>query len=156
MGVVSGAFADEKMAQRAATILQRQNVPAKQLSIVVKAPALSPAQREDNAFFMRDKRWQGQRHDGKKDTMVGGLAGVLLGLGTAEFVAATGPVALALMAGGGLMGALFSHGLPQSEAETYQTHFQNGYALLLVHDPEKPQEVAEVLKEQMGQDVAIH
>ncbi len=151
---IVGVFDTEQEASRAIENLKSQGIGIDHISVITK-------DREDLRHISEDtgtKAPEGVAAGAATGGVLGGVAGLLAGIGALAIpgigpILAAGPIAatltgLAVGAGaGGLVGGLVGLGIPEDEANEYESYVNNGKILVLV-DAEGPgTEVYNVFRE---------
>jgi uncharacterized protein (TIGR02271 family) len=154
---VVGVFASGEEARRAVEELHRAGFTDKQIGVVSQGATEAEARRSV----------QGSDTYAEEGALAGAVAGAGLGAAWAVGIAAgvlpgIGPViaggtlaAILASAGigaaaGGLAGALIGLGIPEDEAEYYETEFKSGRTLVTVRDASRYDEAAAILRRHGG------
>lgn len=141
MSRVVGSYETEDQAIRAIEELQREGYNSEEISVLSKDKRETEAVAEETGTQAGEGAAAGAATGG----VLGGLGGVLAGIGALAIpgigpIVAAGPIAAGLTGAaagagvGGLAGALIGMGIPDAEAERYETHFNEGKILVLVED----------------------
>ena len=141
MSRVVGSYETENEAIRAIEDLQRQGYRSEDISVLSKDKKETEAITEETGTHAGEGAATGAVTGGA----LGGLGGVLAGIGALAIpgigpIVAAGPIAAGLTGAaagagvGGLAGALIGLGIPDEEAEMYETHFNEGKILVLVEE----------------------
>lgn len=137
MSRVVGSYETEEQAIRAIEELQQEGYNSEEISVLSKDKRETEAVAEETGTQAGEGAAAGAATGG----VLGGLGGVLAGIGALAIpgigpIVAAGPIAAGLTgaAAGGLAGALIGMGIPDDEAERYETHFNEGKILVLVED----------------------
>jgi hypothetical protein len=160
---IVGIFEGAAHAERALTGLREAGIRPEQVSVIARDA-------EDRAALTdRDEEDEGAAGGAVTGGMIGGLAGFLIGI-SALVIPGIGPIVgsgiiVATLAGaglgaaaGGLVGALTAQGVPEEEAEGYQTQVQGGRILLTVHadSDEEARTAQRVLRRHQGDAVRAY
>jgi uncharacterized protein (TIGR02271 family) len=154
---VVGVFENGDDAQRAVDELHRAGFTDKQIGVVAQGGGATEAR----------KTIEGDETYAEEGAMTGALAGAGLGAAWAIGIAAgllpgIGPViaggtlgAILASAGlgaaaGGLGGALIGMGIPEDEAEYYETEFKSGRTIVAVRAADRYDEAAAILRRHHG------
>ncbi|MET3575427.1 general stress protein [Bhargavaea ullalensis] len=136
---VVGYYDTEQQAIDAIEDLKRQGYRSEDISVI--------SQNNDQVDAIADetgtKAAEGAATGAATGGVLGGLGGVLAGLGALAIpgigpIVAAGPIVAGLTGAaagagvGGLAGALIGMGVPEDEAERYETYFNEGKILVLV------------------------
>jgi len=160
---IVGLFDDAAHAERALTGLREAGIRPEQLSVVARDAE------DRDALSEPGEDAEDVAGDAVTGGMIGGLAGFLIGI-SALVIPGIGPIVgsgiiIATLAGaglgaaaGGLVGALTVQGVPDAEAETYQTRVQAGRILLTVHadSDEEARSAQRVLRSRQGDAVRAY
>ena len=160
--IVVGIFESRKYAEKAAKQVENQGLRTDDISIIAK----QNDHHEGGVPAEVDGR---QRNDNISDGVmgggiVGGLAGLLLGVGSIAIpglgiVAAAGPIA-GLLSGvvtGGIVGGLIDLGIPEDESRQYESHIKEGKILFSMQtEDDKVDKVASILNSNGAESVDIH
>ena len=141
MSRVVGSYETENQAIRAIEELQREGYTSEDISVLSKDKQEAETVNEATGTQAGEGAAAGAATGGA----LGGLGGVLAGIGALAIpgigpIVAAGPIAAGLAGAaagagvGGLAGALIGMGIPDDEAERYETHFNEGKILVLVED----------------------
>jgi len=136
---IVGVFESEREAVNAIEELKRQGYTSDDISVVAKD--------RDDISYVSDatgtKAPEGLAAGATTGGVLGGLAGLLAGIGALAIpgigpILAAGPIAATLTGAavgagaGGLVGGLIGMGIPEEEAERYNTYVKEGKILVLV------------------------
>ena len=158
---VVGIFESQEHAENAAREVKDQGLRADDISIIAKED-------EGNNQQMFN-RGEGAENDNISDGTVtggvlGGVAGLLLGMGTMVIpglgvIAAAGPIA-GLLSGavtGGIVGGLVDLGIPEEAGKRYEAEIKQGKILWSMQaDDENAEQVADILSNAGADDVEAH
>ncbi|KZE38403.1 general stress protein [Bhargavaea cecembensis] len=136
---VVGYYDNEQQAIDAIEDLKRQGYTTEDISVISKNNDDVEAIQDETGTQAAEGAATGAATGG----VLGGLGGVLAGLGALAIpgigpIVAAGPVVAGLTGAaagagvGGLAGALIGMGVPEDEAERYETYFNEGKILVLV------------------------
>lgn len=152
---ITGVFGTEAEATNAILELKRQGFKAEDISIVAKDRRHISSITEETGT----KSPEGVAVGATAGGVLGGVTGLLAGLGALAIpgagpLLAAGPIAAVLTgtavgAGtGGLMGGLIGLGVPEKEAEEYNTRVDEGRILVLVDaQPHQMKEIYQVFRD---------
>ncbi|WP_070121670.1 general stress protein [Bacillus marinisedimentorum] len=144
---VVGVFHTKEEAIRVIRALRDRGYDAEDISIVAKSDsAVARIEKEtggDYEYEEGSKVMEGLTAGAAGGGLLGGIAGLLLGLGTFAIpglgaLVAAGPLAATLggaAAGGavgGIVGALVGMGIPEEDAKVYEQHVKEGRILVIV------------------------
>jgi len=162
MSTVVGLFETRDQAQRAVEALKQAGFRAEDISVVLRD------QGETVALSEAPVEGSGAAAGPVGGGILGGLGGLLVGIGALAIpgigpIIAAGPLAATLAgmgigaATGGVLGTLVGAGVPEEEAEHYQTGIERGGILLTVHAPDgREAEVRSILGRNGMQDLGYH
>lgn len=136
---IVGVFQSEHEAIRAIEDLKQQGYRSDEISVVAKDKNDMAAVSESTGT----KAPEGIATGAATGGMLGGLTGLLVGIGALAIpgvgpIIAAGPIAAALTGAavgagaGGLVGGLIGLGIPEEEANRYNTYVRDGNILVLV------------------------
>src|SRR5690606_27083382 len=143
MSRVVGSYRTEEEAIRAIEDLKRQGHRAEDISVLGKNEDETRHVTEETGTHAGEGAATGAVAGGA----LGGLGGVLAGIGALAIpgigpIVAAGPIVAGLTGAaagagiGGLAGALIGMGIPEDEAQRYESQFNEGSILVLVEDQE--------------------
>ncbi|WP_142829387.1 general stress protein [Planococcus soli] len=141
MSRVVGSYETENEAIRAIEKLQQQGYNNEEISVLSKDKQETKTVAEETGTHAGEGAATGAITGGA----LGGIGGILAGIGALAIpgigpIVAAGPIAAGLTGAaagagvGGLAGALIGLGVPDDEAEMYETHFNEGKILVLVEE----------------------
>ncbi len=144
---VVGVFHTGEEAVRVVRALRDRGYEAEDISIVAKSDSeverIEKVTGGDYEYEEGSKLMEGLTAGAAGGGLIGGIAGLLLGLGTFAIpglgpLVAAGPLAATLggaAAGGavgGIVGALVGMGIPEEDAKVYEQHVKEGRILVIV------------------------
>src|SRR5690606_31593079 len=140
---VAGSYQSESEAIAAIEDLKRQGYRSEDISVLSKDKREAENIMEETDTHVEEGAAAGALTGGA----LGGLGGVLAGLGALAIpgigpIVAAGPIVAGLTGAaagagiGGLAGALIGMGIPEDEAQRYESQFNEGSILVLVEDQE--------------------
>ncbi|MDP4097419.1 general stress protein [Paenibacillus sp. P96] len=149
---IVGVFDTEREASRAIEDLQRQGIPADEISVITK-------DRDDLNTINEEtgtKAPEGVATGAATGGVIGGVTGLLAGIGALAIpgvgpILAAGPIAATLTGAavgagaGGLVGGLVGLGIPEDEAREYESYVDQGKILVLV-DSDSSNQVYDIFR----------
>lgn len=138
---VAGSYQTENEAIEAIEELKREGYRSEEISVLTKDKREAENITEETGTHAGEGAATGALAGGA----LGGLGGVLAGIGALAIpgigpIVAAGPIVAGLTGAaagagvGGLAGALIGMGIPEDEAQEYETQFNEGNILVLVED----------------------
>lgn len=138
---VTGYYDNEQEAIEAIEELKLQGYRQEDISVISKNKGETETVTEETGTHASEGATAGLVTGGA----LGGLGGVIVGLGALAIpgigpIVAAGPIAAGITGAaagagiGGLAGALIGMGIPEEEAQEYETHFNKGKILVLLED----------------------
>lgn len=149
--VVVGVFASREQAQAAIQDLQRAGFDDESLGYASKESEPEGAGMDVEDIEERDEKATTGAVGG---VAAGGMIGGVLGAGAALLIPGVGPVVAAgiLAAGvaggafaGGLVGPFMNMGVPEEEAQYYDSEFKSGRTIVTVHPGNREAEARSIL-----------
>ncbi len=155
---VVGIFTDRSAAETAALALKNKGLRMDDISIVARDQ--EGANEDQNGQLTNDNISDGVT----AGVVLGGLAGLLIGVGSFAIpglgvLVAAGPLA-GLLSGavtGGIVGGLVDLGVPEEEGRRYEEEIRSGRILLSMRASEgKVNDIAQVLRNEGAVEVKTH
>lgn len=155
---IVGVFAEEYEASRAIEALKLQGCRTEDISIIAKN--LVAAHGDGANTQLAEGTATDMATGAATGGLLGGVTGLLMGIGALAIpgigpIIAAGPLAATLAGAaigagsGGLVGGLIGMGIPSEEAESYDSHMNEGHILVMVdvEDEQKEKEVRRIFAE---------
>ncbi len=171
---IAGIFNSTEQARQAAEDVKNNGLRSSDISIVTKEDAKngnlrSTAFTDNNDTtegYVNDERTINDNVSGGAVTggVLGGLAGLVIGMGTIVMpglgvIAAAGPIA-GLLSGaltGGIVGSLIDLGIPEAEGKEYEKEIQKGNILwTMTSDDQSADQVASILRDAGAISVKVY
>ncbi|MDK2800142.1 MAG: hypothetical protein PWQ70_1761 [Clostridiales bacterium] len=161
---VVGIFNSQERAESAARQIKDAGLRTDDISILAK-DTNQDEQREEGRLVNENRAIHDNVSDGTiSGGVLGGLAGLLLGMGTMVIpglgiIAAAGPIA-GLLSGaltGSIVGGLVDLGIPEEASREYEQEVRQGKILWSMRtDEDKVDSVADILRNAGAENVEIH